>query len=111
MQKEDYRLTRLRHESYNVMIFATQKPDIEPLLDFLGGANKWIDLFMKQGGGYPVKTLGAQTFRFPGNWKIQLENTTDAYHFPIVHKSFCHLWTKARQKSLISSTATALWKI
>jgi phenylpropionate dioxygenase-like ring-hydroxylating dioxygenase large terminal subunit len=32
--------------------------------------------------------MGDHRFRFPGNWKIQLENTTDAYHFPIVHKSF-----------------------
>jgi phenylpropionate dioxygenase-like ring-hydroxylating dioxygenase large terminal subunit len=32
--------------------------------------------------------MGEHKFRFPGNWKIQLENTTDAYHFPIVHKSF-----------------------
>ncbi|MFX5937753.1 SRPBCC family protein, partial [Acinetobacter baumannii] len=48
----------------------------------------WMDLFMKQGAGYPVTTLGEHKFRFPGNWKIQLENTTDAYHFPLVHKSF-----------------------
>lgn len=43
---------------------------------------------MKQGAGYPIKVLGEHRFRFPGNWKIQLENTTDAYHFPLVHKSF-----------------------
>lgn len=81
-------LVSLRTEEYNGMIFATHRDDIEPLVDFLGPAKKWIDLFMKQGGGYPVKTLGEHRFRFPGNWKIQLENTTDAYHFPIVHKTF-----------------------
>ncbi|MDJ0933109.1 aromatic-ring-hydroxylating dioxygenase subunit beta [Breoghania sp.] len=43
---------------------------------------------MKQGGGFPVKVLGEQQFSFPGNWKIQLENTTDAYHFSVVHKPF-----------------------
>jgi phenylpropionate dioxygenase-like ring-hydroxylating dioxygenase large terminal subunit len=43
---------------------------------------------MKQGGGYPVKVLGTHRFRFRGNWKIQLENTTDGYHFPIVHRSW-----------------------
>jgi hypothetical protein len=47
-----------------------------------------MDLFMKQGAGFGVKVLGEHRFRFPGNWKIQLENTTDAYHFPIVHKTF-----------------------
>lgn len=81
-------LVSLRVESYNGMVFATFNQDIEPLADFLGPARKWIDLFMKQGAGYGVKTLGQHRFRFPGNWKIQLENTTDAYHFPIVHKTF-----------------------
>ena len=84
----EFPLISLRVETYNGMIFATFKQDIEPLVDFLGPAKKWIDLFMKQGAGYGVKTLGEHRFRFPGNWKIQLENTTDAYHFPIVHKTF-----------------------
>ncbi len=88
IDKKDLPLESLRTESYNGMIFATFNNDIEPLDEFLGGAKKWIDLFMKQSGGYPVKVLGDHRFRFPGNWKIQLENTTDAYHFPIVHKSF-----------------------
>lgn len=84
----EFPLISLRVETYNGMIFATFKQDIEPLDQFLGSAKKWIDLFMKQGAGYGVKTLGEHKFRFPGNWKIQLENTTDAYHFPIVHKTF-----------------------
>ncbi|BEV01206.1 aromatic ring-hydroxylating oxygenase subunit alpha [Novosphingobium olei] len=84
----EFPLVSLRTETYNGMIFATFKSDIEPLVDFLGPARKWIDLFMKQGADYGVKTLGEHRFRFPGNWKIQLENTTDAYHFPIVHKTF-----------------------
>ncbi len=88
LDKAEYGLVKVRTESYNGMIFATLNDDIESLEDYLGGAKKWIDLFMKQGGGYPIKAMGDHRFRFPGNWKIQLENTTDAYHFPIVHKSF-----------------------
>lgn len=86
--KDDYPLFSLRVEDYAGMIFATFRYDIEPLVDFLGAAKKWIDLFMKQGGGFGVKTLGEHRFRFRGNWKIQLENTTDAYHFPVVHRTF-----------------------
>lgn len=86
--KEDYALVSLRVESYAGLLFATMDDTIEPLEDFLGAAKPWIDLFMKQGGGYPVATGGEHKFRFPGNWKIQLENTTDAYHFPVVHRSF-----------------------
>jgi phenylpropionate dioxygenase-like ring-hydroxylating dioxygenase large terminal subunit len=81
-------LVSLRVETYHGMIFATFNHEIETLETYLGPAKKWMDLFMKQGAGYGVKTLGEHKFRFPGNWKIQLENTTDAYHFPIVHKTF-----------------------
>lgn len=88
LNKGDYSLVNLRTETYQGLIFATMQSDIQPLEDFLGRAKPWIDLFMKQGGGYPVKVLGEHRITFPGNWKIQLENTTDAYHFPIVHKSF-----------------------
>lgn len=88
LDKSQFPMVSLRVEQYNGMIFATFKQDIQPLEEFLGAAKKWIDLFMKQGAGYPIKVLGEHRFRFPGNWKIQLENTTDAYHFPLVHKSF-----------------------
>lgn len=86
--KSKFGLVSLRVEEYQGLIFATFRQDIEPLFDYLAGARKWIDLFMKQGAGYPLKAAGEHRFRFRGNWKIQLENTTDAYHFPIVHKSF-----------------------
>ncbi len=88
LDKSKFPLKSLRVEEYAGLIFATFRDDIEPLDDFLAGAKKWIDLFMKQGAGFPVKVLGEHKFQFPGNWKIQLENTTDAYHFPLVHKSF-----------------------
>jgi phenylpropionate dioxygenase-like ring-hydroxylating dioxygenase large terminal subunit len=86
--KADYALQSLRVEEYAGLIFATFNAAAEPLSEFLGPAKKWIDLFMKQGAGYGVKANGEHRFRYPGNWKIQLENTTDAYHFPIVHKTF-----------------------
>jgi len=86
--KSQFGLKRLEASVYAGMIFASFNPDVEPLEDFLGNARLWIDLFMKQGGGFPVKVSGEHQFSFPGNWKIQLENTTDAYHFPVVHKPF-----------------------
>lgn len=88
VEKKDLPLQRLRVGTYAGMIFASFDQDIEPLEDFLGGARLWIDRFMKQGAGYPIKVQGEHRFRFNGNWKIQLENTTDWYHFPIVHRSW-----------------------
>ncbi|MFD2236564.1 aromatic ring-hydroxylating oxygenase subunit alpha [Aureimonas populi] len=86
--KSQFGLRRLKVATYAGMIFASFNEAVEPLEDFLGHARVWIDLFMKQGGGFPVKAAGEHRFSFPGNWKIQLENTTDAYHFPVVHKPF-----------------------
>lgn len=100
LDKSELPLVSLRVEEYAGMIFATLKDDIEPLADFLGPAKKWMDLFMKQGGGYAIKVPGEHRFRFPGNWKIQLENTTDAYHFPLVHKSFLHSVDKQTEEML-----------
>ena len=88
LDKSEFPLISLRVEQYAGLIFASFDHDIMSLDEHLGGAKKWIDLFMKQGGGFPIKVIGEHKFRFPGNWKIQLENTTDAYHFPLVHKSF-----------------------
>jgi phenylpropionate dioxygenase-like ring-hydroxylating dioxygenase large terminal subunit len=86
--KRDYPLLSLRVDEYAGLIFATFRNDIDSLNEYLGPARKWIDLFMKQGAGFGVAAAGEHRFRFRGNWKIQLENTTDAYHFPVVHKSF-----------------------
>ncbi|MFD8819765.1 Rieske 2Fe-2S domain-containing protein [Streptomyces sp. NPDC059627] len=88
LEKAELPLQRLKVGSYAGMVFAAFSEDIEPLEDFLGGARLWIDRFMKQGAGYPIKVQGEHRFRFNGNWKIQLENTTDWYHFPIVHRSW-----------------------
>jgi len=88
LEKGELSLKKLRTESYGGMVFATFAEDGESLEDFLGDAKLWIDRFMKQGGGYPIKVLGKHQFTFRGNWKIQLENTTDGYHFPIVHRSW-----------------------
>lgn len=87
-EKENMPLIALKVGIYNGLIFASASPDVQPLESHLGAALPWIDLFMHQGGGFPVKVAGSHKFRFSGNWKIQLENTTDAYHFPFVHRSF-----------------------
>ena len=88
LEKANFPLAALKVGTYRGLVFASMNDEIEPLEDFLGGAKPWIDLFMRQGGGFPIKVAGAHKFRFTGNWKIQLENTTDGYHFPFVHRTF-----------------------
>ncbi|AHK34407.1 3-phenylpropionate/cinnamic acid dioxygenase subunit alpha [Rhodococcus opacus PD630] len=68
LEKKDFPLHRLQVDSYAGMIFASFNHDVEPLAEFLGPAKQWIDLFMKQGAGYPIKVQGEHKFRFNGNW-------------------------------------------
>ncbi len=62
---------------------------IEPLENFsLGGGKAWIVspiLCCEAGEGYPIKANGEHKFKFKGNWKIQLENTTGQQSLPEVN--------------------------
>lgn len=78
-----------RVEIYQDFVFASVNPDVEPLLDHLGEATKYIDLFVAQGAGRPLKAAyGTQKIRYEGNWKYQLENGCDGYHPNFAHRSF-----------------------
>ncbi|MEZ5735492.1 MAG: Rieske 2Fe-2S domain-containing protein [Novosphingobium sp.] len=88
LEKSEFPLFALKVGIYRGLVFASMDEGVCPLEDHLGDAIPWIDLFMLQGGGFPIKVVGAHKFRFAGNWKIQLENTTDGYHFPFVHRTF-----------------------
>lgn len=81
-------LVKLRTEVYQGLIFATFDPEAEDLTSFLGSARRWIDLFVEQGAGFELMVQGAHQFTYNANWKIQLENVTDGYHFPLVHRSW-----------------------
>ena len=88
VDKKDFPLQKLRTESYMGMVFATFNQDAPPLEEHLGDSKIWMERFFKQLNGFPTKVIGIHKFRFKGNWKIQMENTTDGYHFPMVHKSW-----------------------
>lgn len=78
-----------RVEVYAGFVFASLNPDVEPLQDHLGEAAKYIDLFVAQGGGHPLKAMyGTQKIQYGGNWKYQLENGCDGYHPNFAHRSF-----------------------
>lgn len=76
LDKADFPLIKLRVEEYAGMIFATFKDDIKPLVDYLGPAKKWMDLFMKQGGGFPGEGGGRTPLPLPR----QLEDPAREHH-------------------------------
>lgn len=85
---EDHGLRRIpRFEGYRGFLFGSLNPDVPPLEDYLGEAKIFIDLVVDQGPDGLEMVPGTVHYTFPGNWKLQLENSADAYHFMPTHET------------------------
>lgn len=76
-----------RVESYRGFVFACLDPDAPALLDYLGHATRYLDFIADLPGGVDLSAR-AHKYSFEGNWKLQVENTIDPYHFSFTHKSW-----------------------
>ncbi|HZP25596.1 MAG TPA: Rieske 2Fe-2S domain-containing protein [Dehalococcoidia bacterium] len=74
-----------RVDSYKGFVFASLSADGISLDQHLGNAKRGIDFIVGDGNIWVSK--GNNKFGFDGNWKLQYENTVDAYHFPFVHET------------------------
>ena len=88
-----HRLPRV--ESYRGFLFASLNPDVAPLEQHLGHAKTLIDrrLAMSPVGQIRLRSK-PYVARYQGNWKFQIENINDAYHFMHTHKGFVALQAK-----------------
>lgn len=84
-----------RVESFRGMIFASFKPDIMPLREFLGRAGTVLERRFNQSADGEI-VLKSKPFvaRYQGNWKFQSENIVDDYHFVFTHTGFIDLQAK-----------------
>jgi phenylpropionate dioxygenase-like ring-hydroxylating dioxygenase large terminal subunit len=80
-----YRVPRVA--TYRGLIFASLKPDIESLEEYLGAVAKYIDLWADQSPVGKVRLALPHLTSFPANWKFQFENGVDGYHVRFVHQS------------------------
>jgi phenylpropionate dioxygenase-like ring-hydroxylating dioxygenase large terminal subunit len=82
-------LVRLpRVDSYAGFIFASFAADGPSLEEYLGNARKYLDIVSRQGPDGIRLSAGAHKLQYRNNWKLQIENTIDNYHFGFVHRSF-----------------------
>lgn len=87
--REGLGLSKLAHvESYEGFIFGSLADDAPPLTEHLGIAGEYLSRIAGLGSEGVELTAGVQKNRIPANWKHQLENTADPYHFTFVHKSY-----------------------
>jgi nitrite reductase/ring-hydroxylating ferredoxin subunit len=77
-----------RVDSYAGFIFASFASDGPALEKYLGHARKYLDIVATQGARGIRLSAGSHRLQYRGNWKLQVENTIDNYHFGFVHRSF-----------------------
>ena len=93
--REDHNLRPVaRIGNYRGFLFASLNPDVLPLDEHLGDARRFIDLVVDQGADGLEIVPGAVTYSYSGNWKLQIENSADAYHFAPTHASYIQLLGK-----------------
>ena len=80
-----------RFSSYRGLMFASLSEDVPELADHLGEARTGIDLIVDQSPEGVELVPGQVSFVYEGNWKLQLDNGSDAYHFVPTHASYMEI--------------------
>lgn len=89
-----------RLESYRGLLFGSLNPDVQSLDDHLGEARMLIDLLVDQSPDGIEALPGSVSYVYRGNWKLQLENCSDAYHVTSVHPTYLRIAeTRAQAKN------------
>lgn len=94
---------------YRGFLFGSLSADVPPLATYLGDAAKLLDLIVDQSEEGPELIPGNVTFTYDANWKLQLENCSDAYHFTSAHPSYIRLLER-REARPDASTARSVWE-
>jgi benzoate/toluate 1,2-dioxygenase subunit alpha len=107
--KIDRNLQRLAaFAEYRGFLFGSLVPTMA-LEDYLGEARHLIDITVEQGDGELELVPGEVIFTFAANWKLQLENCADAYHFTSTHPSYLRI-TEKRARENRTDSVKAVWE-
>lgn len=77
-----------RVESYAGFVFASFAADGPSLEEHLGHAASYLKIISELGKDGIRLSAGGHRNEYFANWKLQIENTIDNYHFGFVHRSF-----------------------
>lgn len=80
-----------RFGRYRDFLFVSLNPDVPDLETHLGEARVFLNLMSDQAPQGLEFLPGNTTYTFKGNWKLQIENALDMYHFNHVHVSYVDL--------------------
>lgn len=93
---------------YRGFLFGSLVPTI-PIEQHLGEARHLLDLAAEQGDDGLELVPGEVIFTYDANWKIQLENCSDAYHFTSAHPSYLRILEK-RAEAPRANAVKSVWE-
>jgi benzoate/toluate 1,2-dioxygenase alpha subunit len=97
---ENHDLVRIpRFGDYRGLLFGSLTADVRSLDEHLGEARKMLDLTLDQGDDGIEIIPGNVSFTYEANWKLQLENCSDTYHFSSVHSSYLKIAEARAQRA------------
>ena len=99
-----------RFDSYRGLLFASLADDVPALDAYLGDARRAIDLVVDQGPEGIELVPGAVSFTYNANWKFQLENSSDTYHFIPTHASYIGVLEKRRGARSSAAPAGSIYE-
>jgi benzoate/toluate 1,2-dioxygenase subunit alpha len=99
-----------RFGDYRGLLFASLSPDVGPLEAHLAEARPLIDLIVDQSPEGVELVPGAVSFTFDANWKMQLENCSDQYHFSSVHPSYLRILERRTARAFEGATQN-MWSV
>jgi benzoate/toluate 1,2-dioxygenase alpha subunit/2,4,5-trichlorophenoxyacetic acid oxygenase 1 len=92
---EDHGLVPVaRFAGYRGFLFASLSADVPPLEEHLGEARLFLDLVADQARDGLEYVPGSIGYTFDANWKLQIENSLDMYHFASTHVSYIDLLSR-----------------
>jgi benzoate/toluate 1,2-dioxygenase subunit alpha len=107
--KDSHDLARLpAFADYRGFLFGSLT-ETGPLADHLGEAARLLDLVADQSEQGMELIPGGVTFTYDANWKLQLENCSDAYHFTSAHPSYIRLLER-RKENPDANTTRSVWE-
>ena len=99
-----------RFAQYRGFMFASLSGDVPPLEEHLGDVRTLIDLAVDQAPDGLELVPGVVHYRFQANWKLQLENTVDAYHFASTHPSYLRLLERRASMPERADAPQTIWQ-
>ncbi|MCC2097316.1 MAG: Rieske 2Fe-2S domain-containing protein [Hyphomicrobiales bacterium] len=108
--EQDHDLQKVKVGNYRGFLFGSLNPDVPPLEQHLGDIRTFLDLMIDQGSDGLEVVPGPVRFTYNGNWKLQIENGTDPYHFTSTHPSYIQILNRRTKQNSEALTASIYQK-